>query len=187
MPTPKESTADLILHPVRMRVLQLLGTGRHYTAQQLAEALPDVPSATLYRHLNKLLSGNLLEVVSQRQVRGAQEKTYALRGGSASVDPQELASASREDHMRYFTTFLASLMADFERYLQGESFDLVQDQVGYRTLPLNLSKAEFLQFAQALQEAVRPFIGLPDSPERTIRHFSTVVIPSPAASNPQEA
>lgn len=185
--TAKESAADLILHPVRMRVIQLLGSGKPATAQQLAEALSDVPPATLYRHLAKLLQGGILEVVSQRQVRGTQEKTYGLRAQAAVIGPEDFAKASREDHMRYFASFLATLMGEFGRYLQREHLDPVADGVGYRTAPLNLSDAEFQQMLQALQEALRPFRGLPESPERSIRHFSTILIPGQSASTTQEA
>ncbi|MNL51569.1 hypothetical protein D3C87_1746750 [compost metagenome] len=89
--------------------------------------------------------------------------------------------------MRYFTTFLTSLMGDFGRYLERDRIDLVADGVGYRTVPLNLSDEEFLRLAQALQDAIRPFVGLPESPERTVRHLSTVVIPGQAAPSSQEA
>lgn len=184
---PKESAADLILHPVRMRVIQLLGSGKHATAQQLAEALPDVPPATLYRHLSKLLQGGILEVVSQRQVRGTQEKTYGLKAQAAVLGPEEFAKASREDHMRYFASFLASLLGEYGRYLQREHLDLVADGVGYRTIPFHLSDAEFHQMIQALQEALAPFRDLPDSPERKLRHFSTIFIPGQAAGTTQEA
>jgi len=193
MPTQKpskanlESAAELILHPVRMRVIQLLGAGQPSTAQQLAEALSDVPPATLYRHLSKLLQGGILEVVSQRQVRGTQEKTYALKAQAAVLGPEEFAKASREDHMRYFASFLATLLGDYGRYLQRENLDPVADGVGYRTVPFNLSDAEFQQMIQALQEALLPFRGLPESPERTIRHFSTVLIPGQAAGTSKEA
>ncbi|MNK67796.1 hypothetical protein D3C87_871410 [compost metagenome] len=188
MPKPNhESAADLILHPVRMRVIQLLGTGRQSTAQQLAEALPDIPPATLYRHLSKLLQGGILEVVSQRQVRGTQEKTYSLKKQAAILGPEEFAKASREDHMRYFASFLATLMGDYGRYLQREPLDPLADGVGYRTAPLNLSDAEFQQMVQALQEAIRPFVGFPESPDRTTRLFSTVLIPGQASSASKEA
>lgn len=39
---------DLLLHPVRLRVVQAL-LGQEMTPQQLVDALGDVPQATLYR------------------------------------------------------------------------------------------------------------------------------------------
>ena len=55
--------AELIFHPVRLRVIVALARSTPMTAQQLAEVLGDVPPATLYRHLNKLLVGGILRVV----------------------------------------------------------------------------------------------------------------------------
>lgn len=48
--TADSDVARLIGHPVRLRVIIALG-GRTLTTKQLAEALPDVAQATLYRHV----------------------------------------------------------------------------------------------------------------------------------------
>jgi DNA-binding transcriptional ArsR family regulator len=73
------STADLVLHPVRLRILQAFLGGRHLTTGDLARELPDVAQAGLYRHVSRLAKGGVLEVVGERQARGAVERTYALR------------------------------------------------------------------------------------------------------------
>src|SRR5215472_7084155 len=95
------SRVDLILHPVRLRLLGALAR-RQLTAHQLSERLPDIPQATLYHHLGKLTQAGLLRVVSERQVRGAVEKRYALDEDSVVLGPADLEDASREDHLRYF-------------------------------------------------------------------------------------
>lgn len=59
--------ADALLHPVRMRIVQVPAQGRALTAQQLAEALTEVPQATPYRHLQKLVESGVLIVVDERQ------------------------------------------------------------------------------------------------------------------------
>jgi hypothetical protein len=45
----KESKAELMLQPVRFRILQCLLSGRQRTAQEIGLELVDVPPATLYR------------------------------------------------------------------------------------------------------------------------------------------
>ena len=112
----KETKADALLHPIRMRLVQVLAHSGPSTPQQLGEALPDVPQATLYRHLQKLAEAGVLSVVEERQVRGAREKTYALPEAGAVLGPDDLANASREDHQRYFTTLVAGLLGDVARY-----------------------------------------------------------------------
>ena len=64
------SRADLIMHPVRMRLLATLAH-RQLTPRQLSQLLPDIPQATLYHHLGILTRAELLRVVSERQIRGA--------------------------------------------------------------------------------------------------------------------
>lgn len=191
MPEPKaeskpESKADTLLHPIRMRLVQALARSGPMTPQQLGEALADVPQASLYRHLQRLAEAGLLEVVEERKVRGAKERTYALPAAGAVLGASDLASATHADHQRYFTTFVASLLGDFARYLDRPTIDMAADGVGYRTLPLHLTDAEFAEMARAFGEALRPYLANRPGPGRRARHFSTIVMPvedRPAASD----
>lgn len=169
--------ANLILHPVRMRLLATLAR-RQLTARQLAELLPDVPQATLYHQLGKLTRAGLLRVVSERPVRGAVEKLYALDNDSAFLSPADMATATREDHLRYFTVFITTLLGDFARYLQQDGpIDLVADGVGYRETPFYLSDEEFAQAATAFNRALLPFLGNQPAPNRRRRLFATIIMP----------
>lgn len=171
------SRADLILHPVRLRLLAALAR-RQLTARQLSELLPDVPQATLYHHLGTLTRAGLLRVVSERRVRGTVEKRYALADDDASLSPADLANASREDHLRYFTIFVATLLGDFARYLQQDApIDLLADGVGYREMPFYLSDDELVQAAVAVNQALLPFLRNEPAPHRRRRLFATILIP----------
>lgn len=171
------SRADLILHPVRMRLLAHLAR-RKLTARQLSEVLPDVPQATLYHHLGTLTRAGLLRIVSERPVRGTVEKVYTLAAADAVLGPDELANASREDHLRYFTVFLATLLGDFAHYLQQEGpIDLAADGVGYREIPFYLSDDEFAQATKAVSQALLPFLSYEPAPHRRRRLMSTIIFP----------
>lgn len=175
----ESARAELILHPVRMRLMVTLAR-RQLTARQLGELLPDVPQATLYHHLGTLVRAGLLRVVSERQVRGTVEKSYALAEDSATLSQQDLASASRDDHLRYFTIFISTLLADFARYLQQDApIDLFADGVSYRETPFYLSDDELAEAAAAVNQALRPFLENPPAPHRRRRLFATVLIPDP--------
>ena len=45
---------ELVLHPVRLRVLQHLRSAGEATAKEIATAMEDVPRATVYRHVKAL-------------------------------------------------------------------------------------------------------------------------------------
>ncbi len=174
--------ADLILHPVRMRLLATLAR-RELTARQLSELLPDVPQATLYHHLSTLTHAGLLRIVSQRQVRGAVEKLYAVADDNTFLGPTDLANASPEDHLRYFTIFVSALIGDFARYVQQNTpIDFAAEGVGYREVPFYLSDEEFAQAAAALSQALLPFLSNGPGPNRRRRLLAVITFPDAEAA-----
>jgi len=172
-----QSTVNLVLHPIRMRILMALA-GHELTAGQLGLVLPDVPQATLYRHIKRLADNGVLRVVAENPVRGTLEKVYTLDAGHANLKPEELAQLDADDHMRLFVGFIASLLDDYACYL-GESrpTDLIADGVGYRKVILHLSHAELIEMSQVLNQALKPYLELPTSPDRQPRLFSTILMP----------
>jgi DNA-binding transcriptional ArsR family regulator len=170
-------TADLLLHPHRLRIVQALMGRDRLTTTDLRRLLPDVPTATLYRQVTVLLEGGILEVVEERQARGAVERTLALVGDRAVVTPEEAAAMTVEDHRRAFLTFVAGLLADFDRYLDGESPDLMRDLVGYRQVALHLSDEELMEMIGELNAAIAPRLELGPGPGRRRRIFTTLLMP----------
>ena len=170
------SAVDVLLHPVRLRIVRTLAPAREATVQEIADALPDVPPATLYRHVNKLAAAGLIATASERAVRGATERRYRL--ATAAVANLDLTGATPDDHLRYFVTFVATLIDDFAAYLARGVPDYRADGVGYRQIPLHLTDAEFRRMAKAISAAVAPFLALPASPKRSARVLSTIVMPA---------
>ncbi len=179
-----ENKADLILHPIRMRILLEL-MGRQQTPLQLASSLADVPQATLYRQLNKLVQSGLVTVVTERPVRGTIEKVYTVAIQAANLTAEDLANASREDHMHYFMTFIASVLGDFSRYIQQEKEpDFAADYVSYRQAPLYLNDEELSKLAEELKAAIIPLLANQPGPDRKRLTLTTILIPT--NTNPVE-
>lgn len=174
-----EKVTDLVLHPVRMRIILALVHGQQLTPLELAAQMPDVPQATLYRHIKALAGGGLLAVVEERQVRGAVEKVYALAETSPGT-PDEVLNAGREEHLRWFTSYLTGILGSFERYLAREAFDMVRDGVGYWQIPLHMTPEEFDAFNGELRSLMQKATSLPPTPGRLRRTLSLIHIPEPA-------
>lgn len=174
------ASADLLLHPVRLRIVQALLGHRALTTGELATELPDVPPATLYRQVAVLAGAGVLEVVGERKVRGAVERTYRLVLEAASVGAEEAAAMDVEQHRRAFATFVAALLADFDRYLDGSGGapDLVGDGVGYRQAALWLTDEEFGILLAELQAAVMSRMANRPAAGRRRRVLSTVLLPA---------
>ena len=69
---------DCITNPVKCKLLLEIHSQGKATARHLSDIYNDIPQATLYRHLKKMLSDGILQVIEETQVRGTVEKTYAL-------------------------------------------------------------------------------------------------------------
>lgn len=172
------TTPDLLLHPVRLRIVQRFLGDRSLTTADLRAELPDVPVASLYRHVARLVDGGVLEVVAERQVRGAVERTYTLARGV--VEPQAMRALSREEHRAAFLTFLGSLAADFDRYLSQPAIDPLTDRIGYRQVGLHLTDDEVDEVVAQLGAVLAPYLGRTPSPGSRLRILSTVLLPGDA-------
>src|SRR5947209_6285752 len=99
-----QSKADLVLHPVRFRILMTV-SARRLTPQQIGAELSDVPQASLYRHINSLTEAGILQMVEETTSRGTVEKLLMLPVQAADLSVDDMAAVSLEDQMRYFTNF----------------------------------------------------------------------------------
>lgn len=171
------ATADLLLHPVRFRIIGALLDGRARTTAELGEALPDIPVATLYRHVAKLTEAAVLLVDSETRVRGAVERRYRLDAPNAVVDAAQARTMTAEDHRRAFGVFVASLLVDFDRYLAGGDVDLARDGVGYSQAALWLTDTELAELNTEIATSLSKRMHNPPADGRVKRVLSTVLIP----------
>lgn len=170
------SKADVILHPVRMKIIQSL-IKRSLTVQELQEWLPEIPQATLYRQLKVLTDSNVIYVSDERKVRGTFERTYSLNKEGVSISALDIAELSKDDHMKYFITFFANLMYGVEEYLEGDDINMAEDGFGYRQVDLFLDQEEFQQFKEDLGTIFNKYTFYEPSRTRRKRTLATVFIP----------
>jgi hypothetical protein len=170
-------SADLLLHPVRLRIVQAFLGGRPLTTAQLSSELSDIPAASLYRHVARLVKAGVLQVVSERKVRGALERTYMLRLAAAAIQPDDLAAMTAEDQRQAFMAFIAGLLGDFDRYLAGGDVDLVRDGVSYQMAGLWLDDAEYADLARDLARALQSRMANVPAEGRRQRAVAYVLVP----------
>jgi DNA-binding transcriptional ArsR family regulator len=144
------ASADLLLHPVRLRIVKAFLGDRALTVSQLAAEIDDVPAGSLYRHIALLAKAGLLQVVAERRVRGTVERTYTLRLSATRIPQDEWTSMTNEEHTQAFLTFVAGLLADFDRYAARGAIDLRRDGTTYSTEALWLDDAEYADLIREL-------------------------------------
>jgi predicted DNA-binding transcriptional regulator YafY len=173
------ASADLLLHPVRLRIVQAFLGERALTTSQLAAELDDVPAGSLYRHVAMLTNAGVLQVVAERRIRGAVERTYMLRLHAAQIDPGQVAAMTREQHTQAFMAFVAGLLADFDRYLNAGKPDPARDRAGYRMAALWLSDQELDDLLRDLSAILQPRLANAPTKARRRRLIAGVMLPAP--------
>ena len=173
-------TADILLHPVRLRIVLALGSD-HLTTADLQRHLPDVAQATLYRQVAALVDAGLLEVVDERQVRGGVERTYALVASAAAIDPAEAVAMTSEEHLSGFVTFVGALIGAFGRYLADPATNLAEDSVGYRQAAIWVDDAERTMLVSELAAILAPFLVHEPRAGRERVLLNTILIPDVTA------
>ncbi len=176
------SIADVVLHPVRLRIIQQFG-GRSLTTAQLRETLPDVTQATLYRHVATLVDAGILAVVEERRVRGAVERTLALGERMAHVDQGALRAMSDVQLRSALLTFLGSVAADFDRFVDSDDEGL-RDFVGFGRVPLYVDADDLAAIQSGLAELLGPYLSDRGGDRRRVG-FVTLLVPeadSPSAT-----
>ncbi len=171
------ASADLLLHPVRLRIVQAFLGDRALTTADLAAELSDVAPATLYRQVARLVDAGVVQVVAQRRVRGAVQRTYRLRSSAALITADEVAAMSVEEMRHAFMTFVAGLLGDVDRYLARDDVDPIRDGASFRLGGLWLDDAEFAALLRDLTRVLQPAAANAPRPGRTRRVLATVLLP----------
>lgn len=166
---------DLLLHPVRVRIVNALSGGVTRTTAELCARLPDVSKATVYRHVGLLVDGGILDVADERRVHGAVERHYRLRRDRARIDG---ASMSLDDHRHGFAAALAALGAEFTAYLDRPGADPAADSVGYRQAVLWLDEDELAELIATLSAGFTAHAGNTATPGRRPYLLSPIFFPA---------
>jgi predicted DNA-binding transcriptional regulator YafY len=173
------ATADLLLHPVRSRIVKAFLGDRALTTAQLVAELADVPAGSLYRHIALLTKAGVLQVVAERRVRGAVERTYTLRLYAAQIPPGEAAAMTSDEHAQAFVAYVAGLLADFDRYLAAGVPDPARDGAAYHVAAMWLTDAEYADLLRGLQELALPRLANAPAKGRRRRMLYSVFLPGP--------
>jgi DNA-binding transcriptional ArsR family regulator len=168
--------ADAVLHPVRFRIITLV-TGRRMSTQKISAALPDVPQASVYRHISRLVEAGVLTCKEEPGSRGQLERLFTVPSPeAATLTVEDTAAVSLESNLQYFTSYCTLLMSKGRDFLIRKARDGVSG-ASYAVEALYLSDAEFdhllagLQALESLAQSYKP------APGRRRRLLFTALIP----------
>lgn len=101
--------AECFRNPVKLEIYMRIKLMGQATAQQLLQLGVQIPPATLYRNLNKLLSDGILQVAEEHKVRGINEKVYAI---AIEVGDEQVQEQSNEEDENFLLNRVAAAMSE---------------------------------------------------------------------------
>ena len=161
---------EIMLHPVRMRIIQALSTQETTTSNDLCEKISDIPRTTLYRHIKLLIDHKLITVVSEEKIRGSVERTIALNV------PEITKHNTIEDAAYNAFGFLMSNYSKFHQYFHGSDPNPNKDKIFLNNTVLMMSDEEFDQFLIEMRELLLKF-NFEVKEERKARDLSIISAP----------
>ena len=177
------SALDLVLHPVRSRLVQQ-PSGRLRTTTPPREAPPDVTQAPLYRHVTALLEAGVVTVVEERRVRGATERTLALGDALAHVDQEGLRAMSTAQLASALRAFLADLAADADRALAADDPSL-RDLWGFGRGPIHVDADDLAAIQEGFSALLAPYLEDRGDGKHRVS-LATVLLPEPPVPGAQD-
>ena len=169
---------DCITNPVKCKLLLEIHSQGKATAKHLADTYHDIPQATLYRHLKKMLSDGILQVVEETQVRGTVEKTYSLSYDFNSNMKTMVEENSGELYMQYFMQYIFGFAKQFQEYCHSPNINIKKDMTGFSLSPLYLSDDELTSLITSISQIISAVKNNEPNPERKLRTIGIIISPA---------
>ncbi len=161
----------ILLNLIRQRILHYVQKRGRATAKEIGMALPDVPQASLYRHIKTLNDGGVLLVAGEKQIRGTLEHEYILNPILLGEETDEKADVSIQ-------FVLLSLAQDFAAYFQNAGADPGRDKIKLSSSPLLMTDEEFDEYLEEVEALTSKYSHNLPTKERRRRQVTLVSSPT---------
>lgn len=173
---------DLIscfVDPIDSRILMEITERKTATAKQLAKALTDIPQATLYRHLGKMVKNGVLRIAEERPVRAVVEKVYAINMDTTQDIPCLLKENRGDVYLSLFAQFSAALMREFADYAARDDINILKDGSGFSTGPIAVNLEELEALMIKIGKLIAPYRTQEQAakPGRKLHSLAIVITP----------
>ena len=142
--------AEVVMHPARQRIFQYLLVHETATVKQLRAALPDIPVASLYRHVKLLTGCGMLQVAGERRIRGTVESVYRLDRAALRI---------ADDGGLMVQAALLRIGAAFSKYFSQAQRDPVADMLLMTSCTLRLTDGEFADFLAEINDVALKYMA----------------------------
>lgn len=160
--------AEVVMNTVRQRIFQYFLLHETGTVKDIKKALPDVPSASLYRHVKILADSSILMVVGENRIRGTVESIYRLNKSALSAGDESGNAVQMS---------LLSICAAFAKYFSGGNADPERDMLLFTNCTLLLTDGEFSDFLSEINEVALKYMKVEAKADSKTRQITLISAP----------
>ena len=161
--------AEIVMNPVRQRIFQYFLLHETGTVKEIRKALPDIPSASLYRHIKILADSSILMVVGENRIRGTVESVYRL-----NTD----AMAAEDETGNAVQMSLLSICASFAKYFSTGHADPKKDMLLLTNCTLLLTDEEFSEYLSEINQVTVKYMKQASSESSKMRRITLISAPT---------
>lgn len=143
-----EQLLKVLTDPISNRILQKLRIRDKLTIAELRAECPDIPRATLYRRMERMLAAGAVRIAESRKVRGQTEHCYAV--GTMWIRTPD----SDEDSRTLVNCSLMRIMSLYNQYFESGDVDVSRDRLFLTNYNIALSDADFSEMLQRIFDIV---------------------------------
>jgi len=169
---------ECIINPAKSQLLQAINYHGQITAKELAQIVSQLPQATLYRYLNKMVRDGLIKVVAENQIRNVKEKVYGMAIDFEAENKKIIEDTSGATYLALFQIFTNGLHEDFKKHIsEGNSGIKRKFAYAFGALPITVTDEEALELHKKIEELLQPYHDNPLTEDRYLRNFALVITP----------
>ncbi len=147
----KLSRPAVLLHPIRSRLFALLHRGPT-TVDDLVRLMPDVPTGSLYRHLNLLVQSDLVVVTGKQGVRGPTAWIFSIGPEKGFFTQEERSEVGPSEMAQLITSVSEAVTQAGYAWTAHPKFDLDVPGSSVVVSALDLTQEQFETIRQAVKE-----------------------------------
>lgn len=138
-----EKLLKVLTDPVSNKILQMIREKKQAAISDILAENPNVPRATLYRKIEKMLDVGAIYVVQTRKVRGQTENIYAIKD-------IYINSSKSDDGMKIVTMSLMQIIGLYDKYFQSKNADVERDKLFLLNYAVELSDGDFSEMMKEI-------------------------------------
>ena len=166
-----EKLLKVLTDPVSNRILQMIRVREKMTISDILSDNTQIPRATIYRKVEKMLDVGAIEIVDSHKVRGQTENVYAIKE-MYITNPE-----TDEDSLKLVTISLMQILDQYDRYFRNGNADVNRDKLFLLNYAIPLSDKDFSAMMSDIFKIVDKYQRKKVSPDAKLKNLYLLSAP----------